>query len=211
MALIETCHDKLILLGILLRYGLCRIVELAEDIGLGLLGTQTVLSQLGAQVIAEGLCCRQEHASALNGVALHKVEVTVGVGFVVVVQAVAAQEFDERCALHPLVRDIGQIDTSGVALELDVETELLLLHRRGEVIDVFHHQSPVVLCGVARGVTQGLDEESLRGLGEVAGKLAHLVGHTTQGVFVGYGQHLVSLQTSLQGDIAQRLVQGVFR
>ena len=129
----------------------------------------------------------------------------------VIVQTVAAQEFDQCRALRPLVGDIGQIDTRRITLVLDVETELLPLHRRSEIVNIFHHQPPVVLEGSAGGVTQRLDEEGLRGIGQVAGELAHLIAHAAQCIFVGHRQHLVGLQTGLQRDVAQRLVHRIFR
>ena len=129
----------------------------------------------------------------------------------VIVQTVTAQELDQRHGLHPLVGDIGQIDTRRITLVLDVQTELLLLHRRGEVIDVLHHQPPVVLEGRAGSVTERLDEQRLGGIGQVAGKLTHLIAHAAQRIFVGHSQHLVGLQTGLQRDITQRLVDRIFR
>ena len=145
VALIHTRHDELVLLGVLLGHGLRRVVELAEHILLGLLWGETSLDQLLSQIVAEGLCRGKEYTPVADGIALNEVVVAVGVGLVVIVQTVTTQQFKKRCALHPLVRDIVQIDSSGVALELDVETELGLLHCRGEIVDVLHHQVPVVL------------------------------------------------------------------
>ena len=100
------------------------------------------------QVSAKGLCRRQEHTSVAHGVTFHEVEVAVWVGFVVIVQSVAAQQAQQGAVLDLLLWDIGEIHTSCVALQLDIETELGLLYRRGEVIHVLHHQVPVALLGV---------------------------------------------------------------
>ena len=45
----------------------------------------------------------------------------------------------------------------------------------------------------------------------VAGKLTYPIGLATVCVFKGYCQHLISLQTGLQRDITQSLVQRIFR
>ena len=210
-ALVESGHNKLIFLGVLLRHGLRRVVELTEHIDLSLISRESVLLQLYAQVCTKGLSCRQEHTTVLHRVALHEVEVAVGIHLVVVVQTVTAQHLQQQRALHPLVGDIGQIDARRVALILDIEAELRLLHRRGEVVHVLHHQSPVVLRRVVRRVFQGFHIESLRGVCEVAGKLSHLIGLSANGVLIRHCQHLIGLQACLQRNIAQRLVHGVLR
>ena len=160
-AFVQTRHHKLILLRILFGHGLCRVIELAEDILLCLLSTEATFPQLVTQVVAERLGRGQEHAAVLHRIAFHEVEIAIGVWLVVIVQAVTAQEFDQRRSFHALVREIGQIDARRITLVFDVETELGLLHRRGQIIDVLHHQPPVVLRGVAGGVTQRLDVEGL--------------------------------------------------
>ena len=45
----------------------------------------------------------------------------------------------------------------------------------------------------------------------VAGKLAHPIGPAAVCVFEGYSQHLIGLQTGLQRDITQSLIQRIFR
>ena len=130
---------------------------------------------------------------------------------VVIVQTVTAQESEQDTVLHLLLRDIGQIDTGRVTLVFDVETELGLLDRRGKIIHVFHHQSPVRLCGIVRRVLQRFHEESFRGLRLVAGKLTHLIGHAAVGELIGHRQHLVGLQSCLQRHIAQCGVHRIFR
>ena len=45
----------------------------------------------------------------------------------------------------------------------------------------------------------------------VAGKLSHLVGHASVGVFIGDRQHLVGLQSASQRDISQGCVDRIFR
>ena len=130
---------------------------------------------------------------------------------VVIVQTVAAQESEQSTVLHLLLRDIGQIDTGRVALVFDVKTELGLLDRRGEIIHILHHQSPVRLCGIVRRVLQRFHEEGFRGLRLVAGKLTHLIGHATESELIGHRQHLIGLQPRLQRHIAQCRVHRIFR
>ena len=60
------------------------------------------------------------------------------------------------------------------------------------------------------GVLQCLDKEGFRRVGVVGGKFAHLVGAPTEGVFVGYGEHLVGLQRGAEGEVAEGSVDGVF-
>ena len=142
---------------------------------------------------------------------MHEVELSVGVGLQVIVQAVAAQQLEQRLRLQALLRQIGQIDARRVALVLDVEAELLFLDVSGQVVDVLHHQVPVALRGVVRRVLQRLHEEALLGVGKVAGELTYLESATAEGVLEGDGQHLVGLQAGLQRDIAHGLVDGVLR
>ncbi len=64
------------------------------------------------------------------------------------------------CLLHLLLRDIGEVNTSRIALELHVESELLLLYLGSKLVDVLHHQSPVALLRIVAGVLERLHEES---------------------------------------------------
>ena len=209
---LELSHeDVLVLLCRLLRDGLRLAVELREDVFLGLCLVETCCQQLPAQIGAEGFCRRQEHTTVAHGVTLHVVEVAVRMGLHVIVETVTAQQLQQRLVLHQCVGDIGQIHTGGVALELDVETELGLLYRRCEVVHVLHHQVPVALGGIVRGILQGFHEEGFRCLRQVAGKLAHLIGHATRCKLIGHGEHLVRLKPRLQRHVAQRLVHGVLR
>ena len=118
--------------------------------------------------------------------------------FVVIVQTVAAQHSQQCLFLHTLVGDIGQIHTCGIALVLDVKTELCALHRRGQIVHVFHHQIPVALRRIVRCVLQCLYKQRLARLGVVAGEFSHLVSLSASRKLVGNGQYLVGLQTSLQ-------------
>ena len=209
---LELSHeDVLVFFGGLLRDGLSLTVELREHVFPSLYGVETCCQQLPTQITAEGLCRRQKHTTVAHGVALHVVEVTVRMGLVVIVETVAAQELQQRLVLHPGIGDIGQIHTCGITLELDVETEVGFLHRRGQVIHVLHHQVPVALGRIVRGVLQGFHEEGLRGIGQVAGKLTHLIGHATRCELIGHSEHLVRLKTGLKRHVTQRLVHAVLR
>ena len=161
--------------------------------------------------MSERLCLGEEHASVRHGVAFHEVEISVGVGFHVVVQTVGAQHLDEGHVLHLRLGQVGDVNTRRVALELHVESELVLLHVGGQVIDVLHHQVPVALRRIVRRVLQRLHEERLTDVCHIAGELTHLVGLSAVGVFVGDRQHLVGLQRHLQRDVSQCGVHRVFR
>ena len=64
---------------------------------------------------------------------------------------------------------------------------------------------------VVAGVLQRLHEEALVNLRDVGRELAHLIGLSAVCVLEGYGQHLVGLQSALQRDVAQGVVQRVLR
>ena len=172
--------------------------------------TQALRLQIITQVTAKRLGCRQEDTSVGYGIATHKVELSVGMWFHIGIQTVQSHHLQQGGLLQLLFREVGQIGTCGVALVLDVHAELLLLYRRGQIIDVLHHQAPVGLLGIVRGIFQRLHEEALVGLCDVGRELTHLIGLSTIGIFKGYGQHLVGLQACLQCHITQSGVQGIF-
>ena len=210
-SLVLSCHHELVLLSYLLSHGLGGVVELAVDVLLGHVARQSLVHQLLAQVVAEGLCGWQEHATIIDRIPTHKVEEAIGVGLVIVVQTVTAEQFQQRHVFHPLFRYIYKVYACRVTLVLDVEPEVALLHRRGQIVDVFHHQVPVALLGIVRRILQRLHEEGLTGFGVVTGKLAHLIGLSSVCELIGHGQHLVCLQSRFQRDIAEGFVQCVFR
>ena len=63
---------------------------------------------------------------------------------------------------------------------------------------------------VVAGVLQRFDEECLVGIRDVARELTHLIGLPTVGVLIGYGQHLICLQCSVQRDVAHGGVDSIF-
>ena len=121
----------LVLLGYLLGHGLRGVIEFGEGILVRARCRHAMLFEIVLHVGSEGFGDGEEDASIAHRVALHKVEVAVGVGLVVVVETVSAEELDDRRTLHLSLGDVGDIDARGVALVLHVEAELLLLHRRG--------------------------------------------------------------------------------
>ena len=190
--LVLTGHDKLVLLGDLLGDGECRVVEFLVDIFLGDGG----IAYLIGQVTAEGLDDGEDDAAVrrLNGVTLDVVEDTVGILGLVGVQSVEVHHLQEG-----LVGDIplGYVvdgHAGGVALILDVEAELVLLHLIGpERIDVFHHQVPDGERGGYGRALQHFQEEALVGIGHIARELAHLIDLPVVGIFISHGQHLVGI------------------
>ena len=132
-----------------------------------------------AQIVAKRLCRWQEHTTVAHGIALYEVEIAIGIRLVVIIQTVAAQEFQKRCVPDAFIGDIGEIDTCRVALELNVESELALLHLRRQIIHVLHHQLPVALSRGVRSVLQRLHKESALGIGQIGSKLTDLIGYAT--------------------------------
>ena len=193
------------------RHRLGRVVKFGEDVFLGFRLWDAIIQQLFPQIATEGLCRGQEHTTVAHGVALHIVEIAVGMGFLIVIQTVTAQQLQQRTVFDPLVGDIGQIDTCRIALVFDVKTELCLLHRRGKVVYVLHHQLPVTLHRIVRRVLQRLHEEGALGVGQVGSKLTHLIGHASRRKLIGHSQHLIGLQTRPKRHIAQGLVHGILR
>ena len=78
---------------------------------------------------AEGLCSRQEDAAVGNGISLHKVEIAIRMRLIVIIKTVGTHQSDDRHFLYLRFWDIGQIDTSSIALILDVKTEFGFLYR----------------------------------------------------------------------------------
>ena len=210
-AAVLSLENVLVFFGNLLGNGLGGVVELCEGIFLRCLCCHTMLHEVVVHIAAEGLGNREEDTAIGDGIAFHIVEIAVGVGFVVVVETVGAQVLDDGLPLDLLLGDIAEVDAGGVALIFHVEAELFLLDRRGEVVDVLHHQRPVALRGVVARILQGFDKECLRGVGDIAGELADLIGTSSVGIFIGHGQDLVALQRRLQRDISQGCVDGILR
>ena len=208
----ELAHEHiLVFFGYLLGDGLRGVVEFGIAVFFCGLGCYSLRDEEFIEVFAERLHLGQEDAPVADGVAAHVVEIAVGVHLHVVVEPVGVDVLDEGLVLHLGLGDVGEVDACRVALELDVEAELVFLYRRGEVVDVLHHQVPVALRGVVAGVFQRLHKQAFRDIGDVAGKLAYLVGDAAVGVFEGDGEHLVGLECGLERHVSQGSVEGVFR
>ena len=202
---------KFVLLGYLLRHGLGAVVEFGEGVLFRHLVGDALALEIGVEIASERLGLGDEDASFRYGVASHVVVVAVAVGIVVVVESVGSQHLDDGLVFHLRLGNVVEVDARRVALILHVESELLLLHLRCEVIHVLHHQVPVALLRVVAGVLERLDEESLSGVGDVGCELAHLIGNTAVGVLVGHSQHLVGLQSAPQRHVAEGSVHRIFR
>ena len=185
-AAVLSLENVLVFFGNLLGNGLGGVVELCESIFLRCLCCHTMLHEVIVHIAAERLGNGEEDTAIGDGIAFHIVEIAVGVGFVVIVKAVGAQVLDDGLPLDLLLGDIAEVDAGGVALIFHVKAELLLLDGGGEVVDVFHHQRPVALRGVVARILQRLDKECLRGVGDIAGELADLIGASSVGIFVGH-------------------------
>ena len=158
----ELSHEHvLVLLGYLLSHDFRRVVQLGEGILRSLVCRHAVLQKRLVHIAAERFGNGEEHASVRHGVALHVVEVAVRVRLVVIVESVGSEELYEGLVLHLWLGYVCEVDTGGVALELHIQAELLLLHRRCEVVHVLHHQAPVALMRVVAGVLQCLHVECL--------------------------------------------------
>ena len=208
----ELSHEQVfILLGNLFGHGFGRVVELGIGILLRGAGGHAFRHEIVVEVFAEGFHQGEEHASVGHGVTVNKVEISVRVWLHVIVQPVGSEQSDDGLVFYLRLGQIVEIDACRVALELHVQPEFLSLHAGCEVIDVLHHQVPVALCRIVAGVFQRFDEECLRHIGIVAGKLSDLEGLSAVGIFVGNGEHLVGLECGFQCDVAERCVHGVFR
>ena len=209
---LELSHDEiLILFGYLPGDGLRTVIEFGEGIFLSLLLSHTLLHEIILHITAERFHLRHEHATIRYGIALHIIEVAIAARLVVVIKPVGTQHTDDRLVLHLRFRNVVDIDTRCITLIFHIEAELVLFHLRREIIYVLHHQVPVALLWIATGILQRLHEESLLGIGDIRGKLTHLIGHSAIGIFVCHGKNLVGLKTRLQRNISHRLVHGIFR
>ena len=173
-----------------------------EDILRCRLLVDTTTQEEALQRSAKGFDGREEHTAIADSIALDVVEIAIGVCLLVVVQAVATQSTQQDDILGLLLRDIGNIHARGIALVLDVKTELLLLDIRCQVIDVLHHERPVGLLWIVRRILQGLDIEGILGCGMVGSELTDAVGLAAIGELISHSQHLVGLQRGLQRDIS---------
>ena len=127
-AFVLTYQHILILLGHQLSYGLCAIVQFAENILLCLRYGKATVNQLFAQISSKRLGRRKEYTTIANSISLNKVEISVGVQFIVIIQAVATQHLQQCGALYALIRDVSKINASCIALVFDIQTELGLLY-----------------------------------------------------------------------------------
>ena len=93
---------------------------------------------------------------------------------------------------------------------LHIQTETLAFHPIAQAIDVFHHQVPVALRGVIIRVLQRFHKQRLIDIGSVAGKLAHLIGHTAIGIGIGHGHNLIGIDAHIEAHVAQSLINAVF-
>ena len=118
-ALELSAQQELVLFCILLGDGLGRIVQLVETILVCQLA-QALALQIGTQIIAEGLGRRQEDASVADRVALHEVELSVGMRLHVGIEAVQSHHLQQCCRLQLLLGQVVQVGTRGIALVFDV-------------------------------------------------------------------------------------------
>ena len=206
-----SCKHILVLLGYLPRHGLGRVVELGEGIFGGTVGCHAILHKIVVHILAEGFGYGEEHTTVGHGIAFNVVEESVGVCLVVIVEAVGTEHLYDGLALHLGFGDIGEVHASRIALELDVEAELVALYRRSQIVDILHHKPPVGLLRIVARVLERLHKQRLRSVGVVSGKLAHLIGHAAVCVLIGNGKHLVGLQLCLERDVAEGSVDGILR
>ena len=150
---ILSCQYELVLLGILPGHGLRGVIECVEAVFVGHVAHAFRLQVL-AQILAEGFGCGEEHAAIVDGVALHEVELSVGVRLHVGIEPVESHDLQQGGGLQLLLGQVGDVGTRGIALVLDVHAELLFLDRGSQIVDVFHHQAPVGLRGIVRRVLQ---------------------------------------------------------
>ena len=130
---------------------------------------------------------------------------------VVIVEAVGTKHLNDGLSLHLRFGYISKVDACRIALELDIEAELVALYRRSQIIHVLHHKPPVGLLRIVARILERLHEQRLRSIGIVSGKLAHLIGHAAVCVLIGNGKHLVGLQLCLERYVSESRIYGIFR
>ena len=181
------------MLGNLLGNSLCAVIEFAEAILIGKSGIANPFRQM----FAKRFYNREDDATLADGIALNKVELSIGMRIVLCVQAIEVECPQEDSTLEPLFWQVTEINACRVALVLDVEAELVAYYLLcSKVIDILHHQAPSRQVGTSRSAFQQFYEECLRVVRKVACKLTHLIGCAHIGVFVGNGENVVHLQSA---------------
>ena len=159
----------------------------------GLVGRNAFRHKVVVYIFTERFGHWEEHTAVAHGVSVHVVEVSVRVRAVIVVQPVGPHHLYDGLVFHLRLGYIRNVNACRVALILHVEAEFLSFHVRRQIVDVFHHQPPVALFRIVACVLQRLYDERTVCIGDVAGKLSHLIGYAAVGIFVCDGQHLVGL------------------
>ena len=124
VALVSSCDEEFVVFGNLFRHRLGAVVQFLKAVFVG----QSIVLYPVAQMFAEGFCNGEEHAPLLYGEAFDKVKLAVGIGVALRVQPVQVHGAQQCGVLQRSLGQIGQIHSGGVALVLDVQAELLLLH-----------------------------------------------------------------------------------
>ena len=203
-------EHELVLLGQLLGCYACGVVERPVGVEPDGVLADAFLTHEGLQLVGEGLLHREVDAAFLHGVALNVVEASVGLVFVVLVQAVETEGAQQRCGLGLGVGEIGDVGAAVGAQIFDVELEFVPGHAAGaQRIDVFHHQAPHGRGGRSGTAFEELHDERCGVLLLVAAELTHLVGRAVERVLVGYGKDFVGLQRGVERDGAQSGVDAV--
>ena len=120
---VATAEQELVLLGHLLGNGLGGVVEGIEAVLVG----DCIAAYPTAQVVAKRFGYREDDASLRDRESFDIVKLAVGIGTVVVVQAVQVHGAQQGRCLQVGFRKIGLIDACRVVLEFHVEAELLAL------------------------------------------------------------------------------------
>ena len=205
---------ELVLLRHLLRHHQRGVVQLLEDI---FLCYRRVAYRL-LEVAAEGLQHREDNApvARIYRQSLHKVELPVGVGVVLAIQAVEVHHAQQLLAFYRALRQVLHLRPHRVVAVLDIEFELLLRNAaRTQRVDVLHHQVPCARTLLDRRIIAALQQFEYQRVGcpqflaAVRGELTHLIHLPAVGVLVCHRQHLVLVQRLLQRDEAQCAVQRV--
>lgn len=145
------------------------------------------------------------------GVALEKVEYSVGISFLIRVEAVEIHYLQKGLVGNRRNGQIVDLGASGVVEILDVEAEVLFLNLIcPQRVDIFHHQLPGRQAWVDGGGLEHLDKQGLVVAGYVRREFADAVDLSLPGILVGHGEDFVAVQGAFDRDIAQRRVQGVF-
>ena len=90
----------------MLGNSLRRVIKFRKSVTVGNALGDAVLDEHTPQALTKRLCHWKEDTSVRDRITLHEVEISIGIGAVVVVETVGANKLYDRLALNLRLRDI---------------------------------------------------------------------------------------------------------